>query len=562
MSPLENINPNRCLALLLSLLFLLLVPILAQVSTYHSDEHYYTDSAVYMVQHDDYLSPRLNDGTLRTKKPILTYWMIITSYAVFGINLFAARLPFLLAGCITVWLTYKIALQLFKRTQVALLAAVILASNIQFLMLCLRATPDMLQVLFMNLSLWGYIAITFTEDGRLRNYLFLYGGAALVVQTKGLLGVVLIIFIFAHYLIRRYKTTPTLSITHWPVMTMAAMVALSWYAYIFIQHGSGTLLGFYTDQVGGKISGSKLYMLANVRDYLWGVFRNFFPWSFVLAAGYIGQRKAIHDAIKQHRQSVAFILSWFGLLFAIFIASSDCRTRYLVPAYPLMAIFISWLFWQVIENRAVQKLWNGLGIALLALLSMGGLALLCLGAVLSGPILMGGVLMLGSSIVAAWHWRRYRGRLSPTVLGGLVLVAIAVPRGFVLPAFEFEPSKRLSTCILAEQPADQAVTVWALGRANYLRQLYTLSQGRIKVRYFKRGALPQDLDHRKLVVLNTRERASLNTPNRYTFETCGATYRTPAIGALWRTLRSGERVQAFQAMQAPLYLARYNVDAK
>ena len=80
-------------------------------------------------------------GPCGPKKPILTYWLIIAGYTVFGVNFFAARLPFLLVGGMSIWLTYRMALQLFNQHRVALLAAVILASNTQFFMLCLRAHP-------------------------------------------------------------------------------------------------------------------------------------------------------------------------------------------------------------------------------------------------------------------------------------------------------------------------------------------------------------------------------------------------------------------------------------
>jgi 4-amino-4-deoxy-L-arabinose transferase-like glycosyltransferase len=555
MKSLDDISPNHSIAFLLLILFLLLLPILPQVSTYHSDEHYYTDSAVYMNRHGDYLSPHLNDGTLRTNKPIITYWMILAGYAVFGVNFFAARFPFLLAGCLTVWLTYKIAMQLFKQQRVALLSAIILATNMQFLMLCLRATPDVLQVLFMNVTLFGFIAVVFNDDGRLRNYLFIYFGAALVAQTKGLLGVVVIGFIFAYYFLSKQHKRCTLPVTHWPVMAMAAGMALSWYVYIFFQHGLGALGRFYTDQVTGKINGTQYYMLVNIKDYAWGVFSNFLPWSFVLALGYVGQRKAVHDALKQHRQAVVFILSWFALILAIFIGSTDCRTRYLVPAYPLLSILIASLFWQLFEKGGIDKIWKWLCGALLALLAVGSLAVLCIGTILQWQVMVGGLILLVWGLAAAWDWRRNRGKLPLSAMALVLLVIFAIPRWLVLPIFEFAPSKDLAACILAEPASEQPVIVWSSVRANFLRQLYTVSQGRILVHYFKRGALPDHLDARSLVVLTKDEKASYPSDD-YLFEPCGAVFRVPALDVFWRALLNRERDPVYQAMQDPIFLAR------
>ena len=339
----------------------------------------------------------------------------------------------------------------------------------------------------MNVSLFGLIAIMFNGDCRLRNYLFMYFGAALVVQTKGLLGVVVIAFIWVYYLMTRDKTPPGVRITHWPVMAAAAAIALSWYVYMFLQHGGGALWGFYTDQIGGKISSSKVYIFSNFKDYLLGVFRNFLPWSLVPAAGYIAYRKAIHQAVKAHRKAVGLIVSWFALMLIIFIGSTDCRTRYLVPAYPLLAILIAALFWRALEHGGIQRVWKGLCAALLVLSGAGAMVLLWVGAILQWQIMAAGLILLGSSAAAAWGWRQSRGIPSSTVMGLVLLAVLAVPRGFALPIFEFAPSRSLSACILAEHSSAQPITVWSLGRANHLRQLYTVSQGRIRVRYFKRG---------------------------------------------------------------------------
>ena len=61
---------------------------------HHPDERHYTDAAVAMVQSGDYLTPRTADGGLRLKKPILTYWLVATSYRVLGISPLTSRLPF------------------------------------------------------------------------------------------------------------------------------------------------------------------------------------------------------------------------------------------------------------------------------------------------------------------------------------------------------------------------------------------------------------------------------------------------------------------------------------
>ena len=127
--------------LLVLLFFAALAPTLPDLSRYHGDERYYTDAAITMIQSGDYLTPRYADGTERFKKPLLTYWILCASYKLLGIGVFSSRLPFLLAGCGVVWLTWRLGRTLFPTTDSALLGAIVVAANVQTMALATRSTP-------------------------------------------------------------------------------------------------------------------------------------------------------------------------------------------------------------------------------------------------------------------------------------------------------------------------------------------------------------------------------------------------------------------------------------
>ena len=96
---------------------------------HYIDEMHYTDAAIQMLANNDYLTPLQPDGQPRFLKPILSYWMLTTSYHLFGISPFSSRLPFLLCGLALLWITYKIALLLSGNKNTALLALSIIATN-------------------------------------------------------------------------------------------------------------------------------------------------------------------------------------------------------------------------------------------------------------------------------------------------------------------------------------------------------------------------------------------------------------------------------------------------
>lgn len=551
----ENLaHSSRGILLILPAFFLLLLPALAQVATYHSDEHYYTDSAIYMLNHHDTLNPRYTDGALRTNKPILTYWAIMLSYILFGINFFAARLPFLIMGSATLWLTYLTSLKLFKKRPMALLATVILASNNQFIVLSLRATPDILQTLFINISLYGFVALIFNKDQRFRNYLLAYCGAALAVETKGLLGITPVVFAFLFVVFSRDKAFSIKNLIHWPVISLAFVIGASWYAYIAFEHGYQALGRFYTDQIGGKLGGSQYYILINIKDYAIGIIRNFFPWSLVLLAGIVVHRKAVSESFQEHKREFLFCIGWFGVLFLIFMSSSDCRTRYLIPAYPLLAILSAAFLEAFLVHSFTKRVWKWCAGFILTLISLCWVMMVLCGILIDWRCFAAPLVVMAAAGAVLFMFFRDRHRPSPIWLGVLILSVLSSVRWGILPLIEFTPSKQLTECILSEKQPDQEITVWATKRENYTRQTYVLSQGQIFMRYFPRMAVPEDLDQRSPVILTEKDRNNLN-PVDYSIEPCGRVFRTPEFQTIWKAVLHGEKDDVLNAMSEPLYLA-------
>ena len=65
-----------------------------------------------MLERGDWVTP-VFDGELRTHKPVLLYWFMMTAYAVFGVNEFAARFWSAATAIGTALLTYGIGRRLW-----------------------------------------------------------------------------------------------------------------------------------------------------------------------------------------------------------------------------------------------------------------------------------------------------------------------------------------------------------------------------------------------------------------------------------------------------------------
>ena len=94
------------------------------------DEPRNAGCALEMRERGDWITPWFNDE-LRSHKPVLLYWLIMSAYAVFGVSEFSARFWSAALGLGSVWLTYAMGRRLFS-PRVGLWAGVILCSTLMF----------------------------------------------------------------------------------------------------------------------------------------------------------------------------------------------------------------------------------------------------------------------------------------------------------------------------------------------------------------------------------------------------------------------------------------------
>ena len=160
-----------------------------------------------MLQRGDWVTPYFN-GQLRTHKPVLTYWLMMLSYGLFGVSEFAARFWSAALGIGTSLATYVIARRLFSATA-ALWSALAMGTSLLFCVASRAATPDAVLIFCSTMAIMCYVVGTFRrkdhgEDNtpphtHLPGRLFpnwpmaavMYAWMALAVLAKGPVGVIL-----------------------------------------------------------------------------------------------------------------------------------------------------------------------------------------------------------------------------------------------------------------------------------------------------------------------------------------------------------------------------------
>ncbi|WP_346855288.1 glycosyltransferase family 39 protein [uncultured Draconibacterium sp.] len=341
----EKSKIKNLLYLLVPLLFLVYSsPSALEYLFFFPDEKYYTDSVLQMMEKDDCLTPYQADGAPRFKKPIVTYWVLMASYKLFGVSRISSRLFFWLAGAALVMITYFMALSVSRNKKLALTAAFITAANPLVLMSASRSIPDILLVLFLTVSAWGFLEIMLREKVLKKYYWMAYLGAALAFETKGFPAAAFAGASMLFLLVNPWRRIKLRKIIDPLSMGVAVVIALSWFVAMYVLHGSEYWSLFFADQVGDRVSSKSVQVLRNTFLGVVNLLAFFLPWVLL----FFSKPRQLKDFVQKqnhpHKAVFGFVLVWVVLIIIMSGAVFKFYDRYLLPVVPLASLVLAWVF--------------------------------------------------------------------------------------------------------------------------------------------------------------------------------------------------------------------------
>jgi 4-amino-4-deoxy-L-arabinose transferase-like glycosyltransferase len=423
-------------ALLLAALLVRLA-LMAWLPLMDTTEARYAEIGRHMVASGDWVTPWHVDKPF-WGKPVLSFWLTAGSFALFGINEFAARLPHLLCLLGVAWITWRMARE--RSRDEALLALALLAGMALFYVSAGAVMTDEALVLGTTLAMRGAWrglqegpdgganggAKGSTNGGRFAA-LELFGGLAIGLLAKGPLAAVLIVLpVGANALLTRqvgevWRRLP------WVRGTLAALLAVApWYLAAelrtpgFLQY---FIVGehwhrFVTPGWQGDLYGTAhrvppgsiwLYALASA-----------LPWTLLLPrALWRARRDSTAAATVQETRWRLYLLCWTLAPLVFFTAARNIIWTYALPALPALALWMAALLaWPAQLARAQRLVGAGLAISLLGTL---GFAL---------QLVHGGTLDWKSSKGIVTAWQDAAGGHEPLVfVGGRQFSASFYSRG-------------------------------------------------------------------------------------------------------------------------------------
>ena len=339
--------------LIIPLLFLIYSSPSALDYVFHfPDEKYYTDAVLQMMDKNDCFTPYSADGSPRFLKPIATYWVLIGSYKVLGVSKFSSRLLFWLAGALLVALVYFMGKSLSGNKKLAITAAFITAANPLVLMSASRSIPDILLVLFLTVSIWGFLEIMLRENPSPNFFWMAYLGAAFAFETKGLPAAAFAGVTILFLLMNPWKRKKIQEIIHWPSIIVSGAVALSWFIIMYIEHGTTYLESFYTDQVGDRVSSKSSQVFKNTFLGIANLIAFTIPWIFIAFSKPKKMKTFLANSDNQSKAIFGIIATWVVLTIIMLGAVFKFYDRYLLPVIPIVSLFFAWI---IIQSETGMK---------------------------------------------------------------------------------------------------------------------------------------------------------------------------------------------------------------
>ncbi len=310
------------------------------------DEPFYSLTAKEMLARHDLSTPVLF-GQPQFEKPILFYWVIYLSFKFLGISEFAARLGPLLAGLLTVVITYLWGVVLFHRRAIAFISAVILATAAEFFVVSKIVLTDIFLCLFITAALYCF-SLGYGEPRiRRKAWFYIFVFCALGFLTKGPLAVILPWMGIVAFLLTSQEAHLLKEFPWIPGLVTFSLIGLPWYFLMTARYGVGFLEHFFVHENMRRFFFAEHQSSDRFFFYPGTLFLGFFPWSaFILGGIFYGFRHVLMKT-RSRRYNKSFILLAYSFVlpFIFFTAAKSKLLSYLLPVFPAIALMMgAWMF--------------------------------------------------------------------------------------------------------------------------------------------------------------------------------------------------------------------------
>jgi 4-amino-4-deoxy-L-arabinose transferase-like glycosyltransferase len=308
-----------------------------------------------MLTSGDWVTARI-DGVLYLEKSPLIYWVIASTYKIFGVHDWAARLPVALAAIGLAWLIAAFGKWAFGKLA-GLYAGLVMATCVGLWLFTRILIPDVMLTLTIALAMWAFLRALDEEEKHPRAWAYVFA-ASLGVGFL-LKSLVAVVFPIAAALLFLLFTRQLFSWQTWKRLhpfagtAIALLIAVPWVVLATLRNPpyfAWTLqsqAGHYHGFLWFYFINEQLLRFLNMRyprDYntvprawfwlfhlIW-----LFPWSVYLPA----LAKLSFKPVDRAGRTRLLALCWTGFIL-VFFTFSTTQEYYSMPCYPALALLIA-----------------------------------------------------------------------------------------------------------------------------------------------------------------------------------------------------------------------------
>lgn len=356
---------NKSLLCLLISCFLLYFIGLGSFPSIDPAEAYYVEAAREMVELNNWIVPYLN-YQVYFSKPIITFWLIASSYKLFGISELASRLPFALLSTAMVLAIYHCISKLFSQ-KAGLFSALCLATAPLFLLVSRISPVDIAFGFCLELSILA-TAMTLESKGKYWSYV-IWAALALGLLTKGpatlvLYGASVVLFLI-------WRRPPLHQSKEWlkqlnviPGILLFLAIAIPWHWAVHQASDGLFLKVFFLYENFARFSGHTNMGKMSWWFYIPVILAGFLPW--IVCAPF-----CFTDYFRKKEIAMQLFLSFIATTFVIFSLSGTKLITYILPVIPMLSIVVGvfldrWLTKPADYGKNVTTILISLGFASIA----------------------------------------------------------------------------------------------------------------------------------------------------------------------------------------------------
>ncbi|GAA0724202.1 glycosyltransferase family 39 protein [Dokdonella soli] len=340
-----------------------------------SDEPRYLLAAKQMVESGDWLFPH-RGHELYSDKPPMLFWLQAAAYELVRNWRVAFLLPSLLAGLLTLGLTWDLGRR-FWNHRAGLYAAIGVLFTFHFMYQVKRAQIDPLVMAWITLANWGLL-LHFLRGPNWRAYWLGCFAAGLGVISKGVGVLALLMFVpYLFALLRGWQgvTRASNSTLRWlgGALAFVAPILLWAGAVLLVAHARGTpeymtyVDDLFFHQTAGRYAGSWSHPQP-FWYYVPVLLLNWFP----LSLAYFSVAPRWRRDLAAGDARILLPLAWSLLVIVFFSVAHGKRDVYLMPVLPMVALAIAPYLVDIVNARWLRN-------AAFALALMGGVVIAGIG---------------------------------------------------------------------------------------------------------------------------------------------------------------------------------------